>query len=184
VNEEGEFLISDFSVRIFGGSLEVDLAKWKMYTDLIKVEAKLTEVSGQQMIDFFEGLDVQIDGNFSGMVSFSNYDGAWDFGTGFLQLNPSANANIKFNQGELIYGGVDPTDPQSKNLKLTSWALEDLEVDGMGINFKVLENDRQIIMSINGSRETKEQRVDLDYNPRFLGGLQDLLEWKENMLFP
>ena len=53
VNEEGEFLISDFSVRIFGGSLEVDLAKWKMYTDLIKVEAKLTEVSGQQMIDFF-----------------------------------------------------------------------------------------------------------------------------------
>ena len=184
VNEEGEFLISDFSVRIFGGSLEVDLAKWKMYTDLIKVEAKLTEVSGQQMIDFFEGLDVQIDGNFSGMVSFSNYDGAWDFGTGFLQLNPSVNANIKFNQGELIYGGVDPTDPQSKNLKLTSWALEDLEVDGMGINFKVLENDRQIIMSINGSRETKEQRVDLDYNPRFLGGLQDLLKWKENMLFP
>jgi hypothetical protein len=84
---------------------------------LIKVEAKLTEVSGQQMIDFFEGLDVQIDGNFSGMVSFSNYDGAWDFGTGFLQLNPSANANIKFNQGELIYGGVDPTDPQSKNLQ-------------------------------------------------------------------
>jgi hypothetical protein len=184
VNEEGEFLISDFSVRIFGGSLEVDLAKWKMYTDLIKVEAKLTEVSGQQMIDFFEELDVQIDGNFSGMVSFSNYDGVWDFGTGFLQLNPSTNANIKFNQGELIYGGVDATDPQSKNLKLTSWALEDLEVDGMGINFKVLENDRQIIMSINGSRETKDQRVDLDYNPRFLGGLQDLLEWKENMLFP
>ena len=184
VNEEGEFLISDFFVRIFGGSLEVDLAKWKMYTDLIKVEAQLTEVSGQQMIDFFEGLDVQIDGNFSGMVSFSNYDGAWDFGTGFLQLNPSANANIKFNQGELIYGGVDPTDPQSKNLKLTSWALEDLEVDGMGINFKVLENDRQIIMSINGSRETKDQRVDLDYNPRFLGGIQDLLKWKENLLFP
>ena len=184
VNEEGEFMVSDFYVRVFGGSLEVDLAKWKMYTDLIKVEGRLTEVSGQQMIDFFEGLDVQIEGNFSGMVSFSNYDGTWDFGTGFLQLNPSANAHIKFKQGELIYGGVDPTDPQSKNLRLTSWALEDLEVDGLGINFKVLENERQIIMSINGSRETKEQRVDLDYNPRFLGGLQDLLKWKENLSYP
>ena len=177
-------MVSDFYVRVFGGSLEVDLAKWKMYTDLIKVEGRLTEVSGQQMIDFFEELDVQIEGNFSGMVSFSNYDGTWDFGTGFLQLNPSANAQIKFKQGELIYGGVDPTDPQSKNLRLTSWALEDLEVDGLGINFKVLENERQIIMSINGSRETKEQRVDLDYNPRFLGGLQDLLKWKENLSYP
>ena len=184
VNEEGEFMVSDFYVRVFGGSLEVDLAKWKMYTDLIKVEGRLTEVSGQQMIDFFEELDVQIEGNFSGMVSFSNYDGTWDFGPGFLQLNPSANAHIKFKQGELIYGGVDPTDPQSKNLRLTSWALEDLEVDGLGINFKVLENERQIIMSINGSRETKEQRVDLDYNPRFLGGLQDLLKWKENLSYP
>ena len=184
VNEEGEFVLSDFYVSVFGGRLEVELAKWQMYSDLLKVETKMTEVSGQQLVDFFDNLEIQIEGNFSGMVSFSNYDGAWDFGTGFLQLNPSANANIKFKQGDLIYGGVESTDPQAKNLRLTSWALEDLEVNGMGINFKVLENERQIIMNINGARETKDQRVDLDYKPRFLGGLQDLLKWRENLNLP
>ena len=167
VNNEGEFVVSDLFVRIFDGTMEMDSAKWKLYTDYIKVESMLDEVSGQQIVDFFEGLDVQIDGNFSGMVSFSNYDGIWDFGTGFLQLNPSDEANIKFNQGDLIYGGIDSTDPQAKNLKLTAWALEDLEVDGMRVNFKVLENERQVIISINGVRETKDQKVDLITDPVF-----------------
>ena len=184
VNNEGEFVVSDLFLRIFDGTMEMESAKWKLYTDYIKVESMLDEVSGQQIVDFFEGLDVQIDGNFSGMVSFSNYDGIWDFGTGFLQLNPSDKANIKFNQGDLIYSGIDPTDPQAKNLKLTAWAMEDLEVDGMRVNFKVLENERQVIISINGVRETKDQKVDLDYRPRFLGGLQDLLQWKENLNIP
>ena len=184
VNNEGEFVVSDLFVRIFDGTMEMDSAKWKLYTDYIKAESMLNEVSGQQIIDIFEGLDVQIDGNFSGMVSFSNYDGVWDFGTGFLQLNPSDEAKIKFNQGDLIYGGIESTDPQAKNLKLTAWALEDLEVDGMRVNFKVLENERQVIISINGVRETKDQKVDLDYKPRFLGGLQDLLQWKENLNIP
>ena len=184
VNNEGEFVVSDLFLRIFDGTMEMESAKWKLYTDYIKVESMLDEVSGQQIVDFFEGLDVRIDGNFSGMVSFSNYDGIWDFGTGFLQLNPSDKANIKFNQGNLIYSGIDPTDPQAKNLKLTAWAMEDLEVDGMRVNFKVLENERQVIISINGVRETKDQKVDLDYRPRFLGGLQDLLQWKENLNIP
>ena len=84
----------------------------------------------------------------------------------------------------MIYSGIDPTDPQARNLKLTAWAMEDLEVDGMRVNFKVLENERQVIISINGVRETKDQKVDLDYRPRFLGGLQDLLQWKENLNIP
>ena len=41
------------------------------------------------------------------------------------------------------------------------------------INFKALEQEREIVMSINGVRETDEQRVDLDYKPRFKGGLKD-----------
>ena len=184
VNEGGEFIISNFSVRGFGGSIEVESAKWRMYTDFFKFETKLSNVNGQQIADFFDELGVNIDGNFSGLVSFSNYDGVWDFGTGFLQLDPSENAHIKFKKGDMIYGGIDPNDPQNENLKLTAWALQDLAVDGMRINFKVLENERQIIMSINGVRETDDRKVDLDYKPRFLGGLQDLLNWKANMIRP
>ena len=182
VNNEGEFVVSDLFVRIFDGTMEMDSAKWKLYTDYIKAESMLNEVSGQQIIDFFEGLDVQIDGNFSGMVSFSNYDGVWDFGTGFLQLNPSDEAKIKFNQGDLIYGGIDSTDPQAKNLKLTAWALEDLEVDGMRVNFKVLENERQVIISINGVRETKDQRWTRLQTQVFWSA--GLAQWKENLNIP
>ena len=50
----------------------------------------------------------------------------------------------------------------------------------MMINFKALEQEREIVMSINGVRETDEQRVDLDYKPRFKGGLRDLLSWRES----
>ena len=71
-------------------------------------------------------------------------------------------------------------DPSSKNLRLTAWALTDLTVDAMMINFKALEQEREIVMSINGVRETDEQRVDLDYKPRFKGGLQDILSWRES----
>ena len=42
----------------------------------------------------------------------------------------------------------------------------------MMINFKALEQEREIVMSINGVRETDEQRVDLDYKPRFKGGFK------------
>ena len=184
VNDEGEFIVFDFFVEIFDGSMEIESAKWKIYTDFVKLDSLLTDVSGQEIVDFFEGMDLQIDGNFSGRFSFSNYGGVWDFGTGFLQLNPSDTAHIKFSQGNLIYQGIDPNDPEAKNLKLTAWALEDLEVDGMRVNFKVLENERQIMMSIKGLRETEDQKVDLDYNPKFIGGLQDLLRWKENIEIP
>ena len=40
------------------------------------------------------------------------------------------------SQGNLIYQGIEPNDPEAKNLKLTAWALEDLEVDGMRGKFQ------------------------------------------------
>ena len=146
----------------------------------MKFQTKFDEIDGQKLANLLEGLDIQIDGNFSGIISFSNYDNIWDFGTGFLQLNPSKDAKIKFKQSNLIHEGTDFDDPSSKNLRLTAWALSDLAVDAMMINFKALEQEREIVMSINGVRETDEQRVDLDYKPRFKGGLRDLLSWRES----
>ena len=160
--------------------MEIDSAKWKLYSDYLKVQTKFDEIDGQKLVNLFEGLDIQIDGNFSGIISFTNYDDIWDFGSGFLQLNPSQDAKIKFKQSNLIHEGVDFDDPSSKNLRLTAWALTDLTVDAMMINFKALEQEREIVMSINGVRETDEQRVDLDYKPRFKGGLQDILSWRES----
>lgn len=179
-SDDGEIVLSEFSVDVLGGKMEIDSAKWKLYSDYLKFQTKFDEIDGQQLANLLEGLDIQIDGNFSGIISFSNYDNIWDFGTGFLQLNPSKDAKIKFKQSNLIHEGTDFDDPSSKNLRLTAWALSDLAVDAMMINFKALEQEREIVMSINGVRETDEQRVDLDYKPRFKGGLKDLLSWRES----
>lgn len=179
-SDDGEIVLSEFSVDVLGGKMEIDSAKWKLYSDYLKFQTKFDEIDGQKLANLLEGLDIQIDGNFSGIISFSNYDNIWDFGTGFLQLNPSKDAKIKFKQSNLIHEGTDFDDPSSKNLRLTAWALSDLAVDAMMINFKALEQEREIVMSINGVRETDEQRVDLDYKPRFKGGLRDLLSWRES----
>ena len=103
--------------------MEIDSAKWKLYSDYLKFQTKFDEIDGQKLANLFEGLDIQIDGNFSGIISFTNYDDIWDFGSGFLQLNPSQDAKIKFKQSNLIHEGVDFDDPSSKNLRLTAWAL-------------------------------------------------------------
>ena len=180
VNEKGEFVINDLKVKAMGGSIEVESAKWVMYSKLLQFQTTIRQVNGQRIADYIEGLDLMIEGNFSGIISFTNYGEVWDFGTGFLQLDPSASAHMKFKQGDLIYGGIQTEDPESKKLKLTAWALEDLKVDAMRVNFKVLDNERQVIVSISGVRETEDQKVELDYKPRFLGGLQDLLTLKKN----
>ena len=180
VNEKGEFVINDLKVKAMGGAIEVESAKWEMYSKLLQFQTTIRQVNGQRIADYLEGLDLMIEGNFSGIISFTNYGEVWDFGTGFLQLDPSASAHMKFKQGDLIYGGIQPEDPESKKLKLTAWALEDLKVDAMRVNFKVLDNERQVIVSISGVRETEDQKVELDYKPRFLGGLQDLLTLKKN----
>tara|TARA_E500000178_G_scaffold341548_1_gene385597 strand:- start:97 stop:933 length:837 start_codon:yes stop_codon:yes gene_type:complete len=180
VNEKGEFVINDLKVKAMGGSIEVESAKWEMYSKLLQFQTTIRQVNGQRIADYLEGLDLMIEGNFSGIISFTNYGEVWDFGTGFLQLDPSASAHMKFKQGDLIYGGIQTEDPESKKLKLTAWALEDLKVDAMRVNFKVLDNERQVIVSISGVRETEDQKVELDYKPRFLGGLQDLLTLKKN----
>ena len=180
VNEKGEFVINDLKVKAMGGSIEVESAKWEMYSKLLQFQTTIRQVNGQRIADYLEGLDLMIEGNFSGIRSSTNYGAAWDFGTGFLQRDPSASAHMKFKQGDLIYGGIQTEDPESKKLKLTAWALEDLKVDAMRVNFKVLDNERQVIVSISGVRETEDQKVELDYKPRFLGGLQDLLTLKKN----
>ena len=43
VNNEGEFVVSDLFVHIFDGTMEMESAKWKLYTDYIKVESMQTK---------------------------------------------------------------------------------------------------------------------------------------------
>ena len=79
-------MLSEFSVDVLGGKMEIDSAKWKLYSDYLKFQTKFDEIDGQKLANLLEGLDIQIDGNFSGIISFSNYDNIWDFGTGFWDM--------------------------------------------------------------------------------------------------
>ena len=83
-SDDGEIVLSEFSVDVLGGKMEIDSAKWKLYSDYLKFQTKFDEIDGQKLANLLEGLDIQIDGNFSGIISFSNYDNIWDFGTDFF----------------------------------------------------------------------------------------------------
>ena len=75
--------------------------------------------------------------------------------------------------------GVDST--SRRNLHPLR-ALEDLEVNGMGINFKVLENERQIIMNMLARRQRISESILITSHDFWR--LHNLFKWRENLNLP
>ena len=53
-------------------------------------------------------------------------------------------SEIELRVFELLTRGLEEGSEELERMKLTAWALEDLS-DSMRINFKVLENERQVL---------------------------------------
>ena len=115
-------------------------------------------------------------------MQFSNPDGLWDFGPGYLQLNSSDKSEIELRVFELLTRGLEEGSEELERMKLTAWALEDLSLDSMRINFKVLENERQVLLSISGVRDTNRKKVELKYRPTIIGGLKEILQWQTKFI--
>ena len=74
--------------------------------------------------------------------------------------------------------GLEEGSEEMEKMKLTAWALEDLHLNSASVNLKVFEDERQILISLDGIRETSERKVDLKYRPKIIGGLRELLKWQ------
>jgi hypothetical protein len=155
-----------------------------MFSGLMTVKLSPHSINGQSLLDLFELGDEKgrLDGEFSGSVQFSNPDGLWDFGPGYLQLNSSDKSEIELRVFELLTRGLEEGSEELERMKLTAWALEDLSLDSMRINFKVLENERQVLLSISGVRDTNRKKVELKYRPTIIGGLKEILQWQTKFI--
>ena len=132
------------------------------------------------MVDLFARKEVKgnFEGNFSGSVQLSNLSDLWDFGNGYLQLVPAQNNRAQFEVFDLLVDGLEEGSEEMEKMKLTAWALEDLHLNSASVNLKVFEDERQILISLDGIRETSERKVDLKYRPKIIGGLHQLLKWQ------
>ena len=79
---------------------------------------------------------------------------------------------------DLLTNGLEEGTDEFEKMELTAWALSDLTLNSMRVDFKVTEEERQIIISINGKRDTEKKKVDLRYRPKIIGGLKEILEWR------
>ena len=183
--QEGEDLvINQAHAQALGGVVSIDSGLLNMFSGLMTVKLSPHSINGQSLLDLFELGDEKgrLDGEFSGSVQFSNPDGLWDFGPGYLQLNSSDKSEIELRVFELLTRGLEEGSEELERMKLTAWALEDLSLDSMRINFKVLENERQVLLSISGVRDTNRKKVELKYRPTIIGGLKEILQWQTKFI--
>ena len=179
-----ELVLGQAHAKALGGTVSIDSGSLNIYSGSMKVKLSPRAIEGQRVLDLFELGEQKgrVDGSFSGSLQFSNADGLWDFGTGYLELSPSEDSEIELRVFELLTSGLAEGSEEMERMKLTAWALEDLALDSMRINFKVLEKERQILLSIGGVRETDRKKVELKYRPTIIGGLKEIMQWQRKFI--
>ena len=178
---DGEQMVVHSAVaHAWGGELGVSSANLNFINGDTWVLLEALSLNGQDLVDLFARKEVKgnFEGNFSGSVKLSNLSDLWDFGNGYLQLVPAQNNRAQFEVFDLLVDGLEEGSEEMEKMKLTAWALEDLHLNSASVNLKVFEDERQILISLDGIRETSERKVDLKYRPKIIGGLHQLLKWQ------
>jgi hypothetical protein len=118
-----------------------------------------------------------VNGSFSGRIPFSNTGGEWDFERGFLQLDPSAHATLRYQSNGFLTRGIEEGSEEYERMKMTEMALENLKLDSLRITFEVDGAKRQIMGDIRGkSMIRKNTEVSLDYRPKIIAGLREIIQ--------
>ena len=173
---DGTIVIESAQAGLWGGSVGLNESSFQLYGDDFRFNTVMESIDGQRITDLLEEVDVTIEGNFSGSVPFSNEGGKWDFSNGFLQLDPSSTAWLRYDAKGILSGGVAKGTREYEKMAMTEEALEDLKLDSMRIVFKVLEEERQVLISIKGERQTAKRKIVLDYRPNLIARLAEILE--------
>ena len=136
----------------------------------------MTGVNGQEIADLIEGLDVEVNGTFSGRIPLIMQGGNWDFEGGYLQLDPTASAKLKYKSNGFLTNGIEVDSEEYKRMRMTELALENLNLESLRLIFEVKGEDRQISGTIRGkSLIDKKTEVSLDYRPKIIAGLAEIL---------
>ncbi|MDG1325510.1 MAG: YdbH domain-containing protein [Opitutales bacterium] len=173
---DGTFLVSEGSALLYDGAIGVMESSFNMYGDQMTINTSIIQMDGQKIVNLIEGLDVEVNGTFSGRIPFSNQDGKWDFEGGYLQLDSSTNAKLKYKSNGFLTNGITEGSQEYKRMKMTELALENLKLDSLRISFEVDGDERKILGDIRGKSLIKNNtEVSLDYRPKIIAGLAEIM---------
>ena len=173
---DGTFLIVEAYANLYGGVIGLLESQFNLYQTGMRISTSLTGVNGQEIVDLIEGLDVEVNGTFSGRIPLIKEEGSWDFEGGYLQLDPTPGAKLKYKSNGFLTNGIEVDSEEYKRMRMTELALENLNLESLRLIFEVKGEDRQISGTIRGkSLIDKKTEVSLDYRPKIIAGLAEIL---------
>jgi hypothetical protein len=174
---DGTFLIAEGSAELFGGVMGLMESSFTLDGEEMKLITTMEKMNGQDIADLIEGLEVEVNGSFSGRIPLLNAGGKWDFERGFLQLDPSPNATLRYQSNGFLTRGIEEGSEEFERMKMTEMALENLKLDSLRITFEVDGAKRQVMGDIRGnSMIRKNTEVSLDYRPKIIAGLAEIFQ--------
>jgi len=174
----GEKVIKEVEIHAFGGTLALEETKLIEGFEDFELKALAKGLEAQQIINCFEDLDARMEGNLSGVLTIRNDPFlGWDFYGGSLSLDSSETAKLFLNTHGMLTEGLDYESSEYKNMYLLERALEDLNLNGLNIMFKLLDaGERVVEMNVRGESEVDGKDISVEYRPKIMGGLDALLQ--------
>ena len=174
----GEKMIHTVEINAFGGLLSLEETTLEDNFDNFELKALASGLNSQDLIALFEDLDARMEGNLSGLITIRNdpFRG-WDFYGGSLSLDSSDSAKLYLNTHGMLTEGLEPKSSEYKNMYLLERALQDLQLDGLSVLFKVLEDGERVVeMNVRGESEVDGKGISVEYRPKIVGGLEALMQ--------
>ncbi len=174
----GEKIIEQARIEIFGGEILLDRVVIEDLLEDLQLKVRAQNLVSQQILDSFDDLDADMDGNLSGLVTLRKLaESEWDFFGGSLALDPSEYAHLSLELNGMLTEGLDPKGAEYDNMLLLEKALANLGLDDLKVNFKVLENGERVVeMNVAGESTVDGKKISVEYRPRIIGGLGALVQ--------
>ena len=188
IDPSGFFEITESKASFYDGAFNFNESIFDFVGDKMRIKCIIDEIDGQRIIESAENIldvefDLDINGTLSGSIPFIFRDGKWDFEKGYAELDQNENAKL-FYYGPFVYEPFMQVGLQKaaeEEIQLTKKALENLDLESLIINLEAEDRERYIKIGIKGSSQVDEKRkVFLNYRPKVIAGLTDLLSYLNN----
>ena len=174
----GEKIFEEGVLHTFGGKLKLNDFLYDGDLNDLKIKLNADQIVAQDLINCFEDLDAEMDGNFSGFIDLINLkEVGWDFFGGELGMEGDAPGKLKLNLDGMLTNDLSPDSSEYRNMYLLERALMDLTLSSLRVNFKVLvDGERVIEMNVHGKSEVDGKSIGIEYRPKIVGGRDALLQ--------